>query len=403
MATETQTIPAVRRGLVAWGRRHPSVRDALAYAVLSVVGAALGVAGLWSLYSVLSAPASSWWTLATALPASALILLRTRAPWTALALAGGLLVIDALTVGGIVTFVVLLDVLSAATLASPVRVRRRILTGIVAVVGLLALSALVLTGEPRAAVLVALQNGALLGMAYWFGTSQAQANELVALHRQRAADVERLAAQDRADAVRRVREDMARELHDLVAGHVSAMAIRAEAALSAPAAPDPDRAALRAVRDSGLEAHAALRSMIAVLRSGPGSEAVPLRRDAVPALVADARRGGLRVHLDDAIEEVLSLPVDQAVTRIVQEALANCARHAAGAEVRIALVADAGEVRVRVDSRGGAPLAQPALTGSGWGLELLRERARALGGRLQAGPAADGWSVRATLPREVPG
>nr|WP_277348946.1 ATP-binding protein [Microbacterium sp. CFH 90308] len=204
---------------------------------------------------------------------------------------------------------------------------------------------------------------------------------------------------------------MARELHDLVAGHVSAMAIRAEAALSAPgsadgsgsgAPADTDRAALRAVRDSSLEAHRALRSMIAVLRSGADALSAPLRRDALPALVEDARRHGLTVTLDDAIAGDVPAPVDQALARIVQESLANCLRHAAGADVQVTLDADDSDVRVRVDSRGGAPLERPALVGSGWGLELLAERARALGGRLQAGPVPGGWSVQAEIPREVP-
>jgi signal transduction histidine kinase len=95
-------------------------------------------------------------------------------------------------------------------------------------------------------------------------------------------------------------------------------------------------------------------------------------------------------------------PVDQAVTRIVQESLANCVRHAAGAEVAVVLdTVDGDGVRVRVDSQGGRAVTHPPIEGSGWGLELLRERARALGGRLEAGPTEGGWSVRATIPLGV--
>jgi signal transduction histidine kinase len=142
--------------------------------------------------------------------------------------------------------------------------------------------------------------------------------------------------------------------------------------------------------------------MIAVLRSGADALSAPLRRDALPALVEDARRHGLNVTLHDAIDGDVPAPVDQALARLVQESLANCLRHAAGADVAVALDADGSDGRVRVDSRGGAPLERPALVGSGWGLELLAERARALGGRLHAGPVPGGWSVQAEIPREVP-
>ncbi|MDW4574413.1 histidine kinase [Microbacterium sp. M3] len=377
---------------------HRPLADALGFAVLAVVFAALGLVGLWTAFSVLSAPVSPWWSLVIALPACALVPFRQRAPLPLLGAALVLFVADLLTVGGIVTLVVVLDLLYAATLAATPRGRRRILTGIAVGVAAAGIAGLAASDDVRVAVLVALQLGALAGMDYWYATSVAQAHELVALHRERAEDAERLAASDRAEAVRREREQMARELHDLVAGHVAAIAIRAEAALSVDGEATGDRAALRAVRESSLEAHQALRSMISVLRAGDGAVAAP-GRSALPALIDDARRHGLTVKFDDRLAAGIPSPVGQAVTRIVQESLANCLRHAAGAEVQVVLgTDDAGSVRVRVDSRGGRPAAQPSIQGSGWGLELLQERTRALGGRLHAGPADGGWSVRATIP-----
>lgn len=406
-----ETSPGALAAVRTWVRAHRGPADALAYAALSMLIAAVGLVGLWSMFSLLPEPVSPWWSLIFALPASALALVRARAPFAALAAGVVLCVADVLTVGGITTFIVVLDLLYAATrVSSPAR-RRRILVGVGVATALVTASAFAVSRDLQVTVVVGLQIGALLGTAYWYATAVAQAHELVELHRQRALDAERLAERDRAEAVRREREDMARELHDLVAGHVSAMAIRAEAALSAPGvaegsgsgtSSDADRAALRAVRDSSLEAHRALRSMIAVLRSGADALSAPLRRDALPALVEDARRHGLHVTLDDAIAGDVPAPVDQALARIVQESLANCLRHASGADVAVALDADESDVRVRVDSRGGAPLERPALVGSGWGLELLAERARALGGRLHAGPVPGGWSVQAEIPREVP-
>jgi signal transduction histidine kinase len=392
------TVRRAGPSVVAWVRAHRPLADALGFATLAVVLAALGLVGLWTVFSVLPQPVSPWWSLALALPACALVLLRPRAPFALLAASLALLAIDLLTVGSIVTLVVVLDLLYAATLAAGPAGRRRILAGIaVAVIGV-GVGAFAAADDIRIAVLVALQLGALAGMDYWYATSVAQAHELVALHRARAEDAERLAERDRAEAVQREREQMARELHDLVAGHVAAIAIRAEAALSLDAAPGRDREALRAVRDSSLEAHQALRSMIAVLRTGDAAVAAP-GRDALPGLVDDARRHGLHVRLDDSLPRGIPSPVDQAVIRIVQESLANCVRHAAGAEVDVVLDSvDGGDVRVRVDSRGGSALTRPPIRGNGWGLELLRERARALGGQLEAGPTDAGWSVRATIP-----
>lgn len=380
--------------------RRPALDVALALAI-AVVGAALGLRGFIGAFSVLPDDVSSWWTLATAIPAALLLAFRGRAPMIVLAAAVVVAAVDLVTTGGLVPLVVVLDLLFVATREAPAPVRRRILVGVVAAVVALTIASVVITADPRVGAVVALQFGALLGLSYWYGTAVGQSRELVALHRRRADDARLLAERDRAAAVEGERETMARELHDLVAGHVSAMAIRAEAALASPVDPVADRAALRAVRDSGLEAHEALRTMIAVLRAGTGAVTAPPRRAEVPAMVDEARRAGLDVHVSDEVDGVLPAAVDQAAAHIVQEALANCMRHAAGGHVDVRLFDDGAEVGVRVDSRGGEPLASPVLTGSGWGLDLLRERARALGGRVEAGPRAAGWTVEARLPRRV--
>ncbi|MFD1493170.1 MULTISPECIES: sensor histidine kinase [Microbacterium] len=397
--TERQAlIPASVRG---WVRAHRSLADAIGYAALAVLACALGLVGVWSLFSVLPEPVSPWWSLATAFPACALVIFRRKAPIPLLCIALVIFVVDLLTVGGVLTLIVVLDLLYAATVTASASTRRRLLIGIALAIVVTTAAALLRADDPRIAVLIGLQLGALAGTDYWYATAVAQANELVVLHRARAEDAERRSALERAEAVRSEREQMARELHDLVAGDVSAIAIRAEAALSIPDAPDADRAALRAVRESSLQAHQALRSMISVLRAGDG-EVAARRRGSLPELVADAERHGLTVTLDDALPPRIPSPVDQAVTRIVQEALTNCVRHAAGARVDVGLDADGGEVRVRIDSRGGAPVTAAPVRGSGWGLDLLRERARALGGSVDAGPVDDGWSVRARIPVEVP-
>ena len=379
-----------------WYERHRWLLDPLAMAALSVVFAALGFRGIWGPFSVAGSELSSWWALAFALPACALALAKRRHPLIVLALVSALFIADILTIGGIGTLVVLLDVLWTAVFVARPRMRRIlswVLVGAVIVLFVAALSAT--GGEFPAAFVIALQFGAIFGTDYWWAVAVSQANELAELHRLRAEEVQRQAAQDRESAVRRERESMARELHDTIAGHVMAMAIRSEAALSIAPDERADRAALQAVRTAGLDAHTALRTMIAVLRDGESDLAVPLGSADWDRAVDRARRSGLAVHAG-APPLGLSAPVEQAVLRIVREALTNCERHAAGAVVEVQVDHEPGWVRVAIESRGGSPRAQA--TGSGWGLSMLGERVRALEGTFSAGPIADGWSVRAAIP-----
>lgn len=193
---------------------------------------------------------------------------------------------------------------------------------------------------------------------------------------------------------------MARELHDVVAGHVMAMAIRAEAALSIAPDHSRDREALQAVRDAGLDAHGALRSMITVLRRGDGTLVPTPRWADLGGIVQEAERAGLVVRLvaDDVAD--LGAAREQAVIRIVREALNNCIRHASGAVVQIVIRDDEGGVSVEVRSNGGKASRAAAHADEGWGLQMLRERVAALGGVFTAGPVSGGWSVEGRLPSE---
>src|SRR5690606_25348413 len=84
--------------VVAWVRGHRALADALGYAVFTIAAAALGLVGLWSVFSLLPQPVSPWWSLVTGLPACALVLFRARAPLALLGVALALLVVDLLTV-----------------------------------------------------------------------------------------------------------------------------------------------------------------------------------------------------------------------------------------------------------------------------------------------------------------
>lgn len=391
----------VEGGFGTWYRRHRWWADPLGMALLAVVMAGFGFRGIWGPFSLLQDPVSPWWGLALALPACALALVKRRRPLAVLVLVTLLFVVDLLTVGGIGTLVVLLDVLwTAAFLAGP-QGRRVLLILLGASTLVLFLAAWLLTDVSFAvAFLIGVQFGAIFGTDYWWAVAVSQAHELAELHRQRAEDAAVVAARDRAEAVRRERETMARELHDVVAGHVMAMAIRAEAALSIAPDHSRDREALQAVRDAGLDAHGALRSMITVLRRGDGTLAPTPRWADLGGIVQEAERAGLVVRLvaDDVAD--LGAAREQAVIRIVREALNNCIRHASGAVVQVVIRDDEGGVSVEVRSNGGTASRAAAHADEGWGLQMLRERVAALGGVFTAGPVSGGWSVEGRLPSE---
>ncbi|GAB2555859.1 sensor histidine kinase [Leucobacter ruminantium] len=406
MGAEREPMPGSRAapGAPSWAAERPWAMAGL-YLLLAAGLAVLGGAGLWDVFSLLPEHPPAWWTLATAVPACATVLLERRAPFVGLALSLLLFVADLLTVGGLVPLLVMLELIHACVISLRPRQRRRMLWASAAGAVVLSATAFALTRDPRVALMIALQFGGLLGVTFWYANSVAQSRELVELHRRRAEDAVRLAELDRIAAVQGERDRMARELHDVVAGHVAAVAIRSEAALGMPGGDSAERGSLRAVRDSSLEAHAALRSMIQVLRSGESDPSPSPGRAGIADLADAAVASGVGdVRVIDGIGFELSAPVDHAVGRVVQEALANAVRHASGAEVEVRLSEGAGEgageVRVDVVSRGGSALARPELRGSGMGLGLLEERAHALGGEITAGPETGGvWAVRARLPR----
>ncbi|MCA2218701.1 sensor histidine kinase [Jidongwangia harbinensis] len=204
------------------------------------------------------------------------------------------------------------------------------------------------------------------------------------------------------DQVRsRERERIARELHDTVAHHVSAMVIRAQAG-RVLARTDPAAAvdALEGVEEEGARTLEEMRAMVAALRSrGTGAELAPLAGVADLERLVPAPGGRLRVDLRlDGDLDALPPQVDAAVYRIVQESVTNAMRHAVDAtEVVVGVTGGPERVRVTVRDDG----ARTGRGRDGYGLVGLRERATLLGGELHAGPAADhGWQVEAELPRE---
>jgi signal transduction histidine kinase len=206
-----------------------------------------------------------------------------------------------------------------------------------------------------------------------------------------------------ADQTRlREREQLARELHDTVAHHVSAIAVRAQAGRTLAASrPEAAVDALEVIEEAASRTLADLRALVGTLRDGDEAELAPQR--GVPDLERLARgaRDGPRVDVQLAGDlDGLRPLVGAAIYRIAQESVTNAVRHARHAtriDVRVTGHDDAVRLTVRDD---GDAVPSGAGRSPGYGLVGMSERAALLGGTLEAGPGADsGWTVTAVLPR----
>ncbi|MFF8380132.1 sensor histidine kinase [Streptomyces sp. NPDC015661] len=228
--------------------------------------------------------------------------------------------------------------------------------------------------------------------------------------RERTLRAEQEAALRRAVEAERSR--IARELHDVVTHNVSMMTIQAGAARTVlDSSPDLAREAMLAVEAAGRTAMSELRHVMGLLTmaaDGPDPAAdVALAPqpglDRLTELTDRVRSSGVPVEV--AVRGVpVELPagVDLAAYRVVQEALTNAVKHAAGARVSVTVEYGDGRLRVEVSDTGGRRL-RTAEPGGGHGLLGLRERLAVYGGTLDAGSRPHGgYRVRAVIPWEVP-
>ncbi|MFI2457745.1 histidine kinase [Streptomyces chengbuensis] len=386
-------------------------RDDVLIAVTGLAGGLL----LWSLGlhtteggRPLSGP---WLTLVPLLAMSGLELLRRTMPRTALLAGTAAIVADQFTPGNIATVLMFTDIVYAAVVYGPPASARRIpyATGLITVgatIGFLAWFQ-----KPSGLLL-----GVVVGLVS-FGPAATGA--LVRDHRDaaeaarlRAEQTALLAEMDRREAIIAERARMARELHDMVANHLSAIAIHSTAALSLDE-PATTRQALTVIRENSVEGLTEMRRLIGLLRdSGDDAEpAVAPTLAGLDALVAQARANGAASGLDFTLDNAIDAdaappaPVALAAYRIVQESLTNALKHADAGEVAVRLTGGTGSaLTVTVTSPYGSR-PDPRAPGSGAGLVGMRERIALLGGEFEAGPepgpAGYGtkiWRVRAMLP-----
>ena len=220
--------------------------------------------------------------------------------------------------------------------------------------------------------------------------------------RDRAAALERERESAAARGAAEERLRIARDVHDLVGHALSGIAVQsstARVALDAGQLPAA-RAALSAVESASRAALTEMRQLLGVLRAGDAGEYGPtLGLGDLPSLVEGLRVQGVPVTL--SVGELGEVPgaVSLAAYRVVQEALTNAVKHAAGSQVTVTVAAAGGALLVTVEdyAQQGPPLGGRV---GGDGLAGMRERVAGLGGEISAGPAGDhpGWRVRARIP-----
>ncbi|MEV0882606.1 sensor histidine kinase [Streptomyces microflavus] len=383
-------------------------RDDVALAVSGLLGGVL----LWllGLHTQGGRPFSApWITLVPLTVMAAMELLRRSAPRTALIVGTLALIADQFTRGSLATILMFTDVMYAAVLYGTPAAARRIpvATLLITVASTIGFLAWFRTPE---ALLIGVVTGLISFIPAITGVSVRNHRTAADAARLAARQTARLAEMDRTQAVIAERARMARELHDMVANHLSAVAIHSTAALSIDD-PETSRRALKVIRENSVEGLAEMRRLIGLLREGgeDGAPAAAPTLASLDALVEQANGNGASSGLVCVLEDTraeaavpLPTPVELAAYRIVQESLTNALKHAAPGPVAVRLDL-AGEVlTVEVTSAFGSRPG-PTAPGSGAGLVGMRERVALLGGTFGAGAEADGdgtkiWRVRAELP-----
>jgi len=220
-----------------------------------------------------------------------------------------------------------------------------------------------------------------------------------------------LARRLRAEQAERARRDVAeergriaRELHDVVAHHMSVISVQAGlAGFVFDSDRDTARAALSTISGTSAEALDELRRMLRVLRSSDedGVPATPMPGLArLGDMVERVRSSGVRVDLRTAgTARPLAPGVELCAYRVVQEALTNVLKHAPGAGASVELRYEPRQLEVTVTNDGQGVIPDKVRPGSGQGLMGMRERAKLYGGRVDIGPQSDGgFAVRLILP-----
>ncbi|MFH8488660.1 sensor histidine kinase [Streptomyces longisporoflavus] len=373
------------------------------------VGSVLAGLALWGLglHMQTDRPLGATWALVPLFVLAGLELLRRSRPQTALVIGTFALVADQFTAGNLASVMMFTDIMYAAVVYGTPAAARRIpvTTGLITVA--VTIGFLAWLREPEA-ILIGVVTALVSFAPATTGVLVRTHREAAGTARLRAEQTALLAEMDRVQAIIAERARMARELHDMVANHLSAIAIHSTAALSLDD-PKTTKDALSVIRENSVEGLAEMRRLIGILRdpSDDGTPTASPTLDGLGALIGNARTNGLDVTLDDTRSpdsSKLPAPVELAAYRIIQESLTNALKHASPGLVTVTLTQRRRALEVRVSSPYGSP-AGPRAPGSGAGLVGMRERTELLGGTFESGPegsadSGDGkvWNVHAILP-----
>lgn len=400
----------------AWLRQHPTLTHVSGSIVLACVCLVLlAVTDVGIIFEPPAPPVLFLAPVAVALTGS---LLRRPHPGLSFTLSITAVIADVALGGSNALIIYVVDGFYSASCYGRAALRRTVIILAAAGALLTTVGLAVLSGEPRGAVIGALQGAAIFGTPVWWGTNVRQRNEItvlseqqLALERLRTRNTERITQLTRDEAVREERAHMARELHDVVASQLSAIAIGSAAALEIP---DSDstphqtqqwarqrRDVLETVRASSVAALDDMQSLITVLRAGdsrqPEVTASDVSLSGFRSLQQTAAGIDITLELPDAgAYEQLPEPIRQALIRIAGEIIANAAKHAA--QSRLLLRLELGQSIVLTGKNTTGNTIEQSVPSAGIGLRVMRERAEAFGGTLAAGPTPEGWQVDVRLP-----
>lgn len=258
--------------------------------------------------------------------------------------------------------------------------------------------------DPHAPFLVMfLLSAVFQGAVAGWGISVQHRRQLFASLRERAVHAEAEAELRAEHAQHRVRESIAREIHDVLGHRLSLLSVHAGALEYRPDAPAEEVArSAKVIRESAHQALQDLREVIGVLRAPVGELPQPTLAD-LAQLVEEARDAGVVVEFVDEHTGQVPERTGRTAYRVVQEALTNARKHAPGADTRVRILGAPGEgLSVSVTNGPPAPVSEggaPTAAGSGQGLIGLSERVSLALGRLEYGTTENGgWNLTAWLP-----
>jgi signal transduction histidine kinase len=384
--------------------RPPVTRNDTLVAVAALAGGIMLIAARgYATWTPELDPARGW-RLVLLVAMVAPVPFRRTAPRAALAAATPVMVAELVIGPGFAALIIYGDLLYAAALYGRRRTAERLLVATVAVslVGMVVLFGAGGWDDVGGVVQVAAIALAIWVMPVLSGMAVREHRNTAQAERRRAEQVARLAELDRRSAINAERARMARELHDVIANHLSAVALHSSALLRVPDLDrDGVRRAMEVIRENSVQGLEEMRRMIGLLREGEAgdAEAAP-RLDGLDRLVAQASREDLTAELEvEGEPPALPAAVELAAYRIVQESLTNALKHGGPGRARVRLGHRPDRVIIEVRSPLGPDGSR--LPGAGAGLIGMRERATLLDGTFEAGPDDGMWRVRAELPVEA--